>query len=97
MTRYRDISSDKRKTSEILKKKNLIVKTEKSWLDHTKKGAIIDFELIKGSSLENLVKKSGRKKNSVEAHIYHLRKEHGINISYKNGIYKIMNSETKKI
>jgi len=69
--------------------------TGKSWLEHTKCCGIIDYELLKGATIIELVKRSGRNLNGVIAHINHLKTEHGLSISNIEGVFKIEFSHPK--
>ena len=89
MTFSRDKKYDIKLTREMSKKKHQVTPSDQSWLEHKGKGAIIDYELLNGASLEQLVLRSGRKSSAVNAHIYHLKNEHGLNIEKNGGIFKI--------
>ena len=91
MTFKRDIKHDIKLTNHFLSKKE-IVYSEPSWLDHKGKGCILDYELLKGATKEQLVLRSGRKMSAVNAHLYHLKKEHGLVISKKEDKFKIEKS-----
>ena len=80
MTFKRDIKYDIKLTNHILSKEDIIRK-EPSWLDHKEKGCILDYELLKGATKDQLVQRSGRKLSDVNAHLYHLKKEHRLVIS----------------
>jgi hypothetical protein len=55
--------------------------SKKNWLGHSnsKAAAKIDFMLLKGVSYSEL-EDSGRKKGSLDMHLYHLEKDHGLSI-----------------
>jgi len=89
MTFSRDKNYDIKLTREMLKKKHQIKPSNQSWLEHKGKAAIIDYELLNGASLEQLIIRSGRKSSAVKAHIYHLKKEHGLNIEKNEDVFKI--------
>lgn len=91
MTFKRDKKYDIKLTNHLLSKKDVILK-EPSWLDHKRKCCIIDYELLKGATKEQLVERSGRKLSGVNVHIYHLKKEHGLLISSEYGVYRIEKS-----
>ncbi len=89
MTFKRDKKLDRKKTNkEVLRNRKSTFAGE-SWLGHTKDCGIIDYELLNGATKEELVKRSGRKLSGVEAHISHLKTEHGLFVSNINGIYKL--------
>ena len=79
MTKNRDKKYDINLTKHF-KSQNEVVRKEPSWLDHKAKCCIIDYELLKGATKEQLVSRSGRKLSGVMGHLYHLKKEHGLNI-----------------
>ena len=91
MTFKRDIKHDIKLTDHFLSKKELAF-SEPSWLGHKGKGCIIDYELLKGATKDQLIQSSGRKKSGVEAHLYHLKNEHGLIISKKEDTFKIEKS-----
>jgi len=91
MTFNRDKKYDIKLTNHFLSI-NDVQRKEPSWLDHKRKCCIIDYELLKGATIEQLVKRSGRKLSGVNAHIYHLKKEHGLVISNNHDILKIEKS-----
>lgn len=89
MTFKRDIKADRKETNrEILKNKKTVF-TGESWLGHTKDCGIIDHELLKGATREELAKRSGRELSGVDGHISHLKSEHGLQISKKGNVYKL--------
>ena len=91
MTFKRDTKLDIKLTNRLLSK-NEVVRKEPSWLDHKGKGCILDYELLKGATKEQLILRSGRKLSAVNAHLYHLKKEHGLIISKDQDRYKIEKS-----
>jgi hypothetical protein len=64
----------------------------------TKDCGIIDHELLKGATRDELIKRSGREPSGVDGHISHLKTEHGLTISKDNNIYKLdyFHSESNK-
>lgn len=89
MTFNRDKRNDKRLTESLIQSGRRVMFAEPSWLGHKGKGAVLDYELLKGATKEQLVLRSGRKRSAVDAHLYHLKKEHGITISSMYGVYKL--------
>ncbi|MFO7883385.1 MAG: hypothetical protein R6U68_01060 [Desulfobacteraceae bacterium] len=55
--------------------------SKKNWLGHSNSKAAgkIDYMLLKGASYSEL-EDSGRKKSSLDMHLYHLEKDHGLSI-----------------
>lgn len=66
----------------------------KSWLGHEKRNGTIDVMLVGGASFEELVKESGRTPSAVNAHIYHLRREHGLTVDRQGGILRFSTEQT---
>lgn len=87
MTFNRDKNYDRKITKKLIALGRNATFTEPSWLDHKGKGAILDFELLKGATKGHLVFKSGRKLSAVNAHIYHLKREHGLEVVVEDGKY----------
>jgi len=90
MTFNRDIKRDIQLTNNYIRNKIQDPTNSVSWLDHKGGGAILDYELLKGATLDKLAKKSGRKLSSVAAHISHLKKEHGLEVLNDSGTYRIL-------
>jgi len=89
MTVNRDKKIDRKETNkEILKNKKSLF-NGKSWLGHTRDCGIIDHELLNGATREELIKRSGREPSGVDGHISHLKSEHGLMVSKKNGLHKL--------
>ena len=88
MSISRDKERNKRVTQELIIKKEPINRVDPSWLGNGGKGGIIDYELLKGATIEELAKRSGRTENSVRAHFQHLKKEQGLEVVKENLIYK---------
>lgn len=84
-----DIEENRRITRELLSSNVPIERKDPSWLGNGGKGGILDYELLKGASLEELVELSGRKPSTVRAHFQHLKKVQGLEVINKNGIYKL--------
>ena len=78
------------KKKEDAKKKGFPPK-EKSKLGHNvgSQSAMFDDMIIKGSTVEAMMEAAGVKRSRVEGHIKHLRKDKGIVIDEKNGIFKV--------
>lgn len=89
MTFHRDINSDRKLTERLIQSGRNAPFREPSWLDHKGKGAILDYELLKGATKGQLVLRSGRKMSAVNAHIYHLKREHGLEITVNQEKYLI--------
>ncbi|MDY7394868.1 HNH endonuclease [Aureibaculum sp. 2210JD6-5] len=83
MSENRDIKLDIENTKRKIK--NLPVENEgkKNWLGHSGGGAIIDEMLLSGSTKIELDAKHIREHGS-SSHISHLRKFHGLQITYPN-------------
>lgn len=83
MSKNRDIIRDIENTKRKLK--NLPVENEgkKNWLGHSGGGAIIDEMLITGAIKKDLDEKCTRE-SGTSSHISHLRKVHGLQITYPN-------------
>ncbi len=88
MTLKRDKKADIKKTNSIILKTVKPKNNGESWLGHTKDGGIIDYELLNGASVDELVVRSGRTLGGVNKHLYHLKDEHGLQLSKTNNIYK---------
>ncbi|WP_028872324.1 hypothetical protein [Psychroserpens burtonensis] len=99
MTFNRDKKFDIKQTNSIILKKRKPSYTGESWLGHTKDCGIIDHELLKGATKDELIKRSGRELGGVDSHISHLKAEHGLIVSKNNDIYKFeyYHPETNKI
>jgi len=86
------ISKDKKKniklTEELMLSSDYIERKDPSWLGNGGKGGIIDYELLKGATLDELVERSGRTISSVRAHIQHLKNVQGLAVSNKKGVYQ---------
>jgi len=91
MTKKRDIKYDIKLTNHYILQDE-VVRKEPSWLGHRGKCCTIDYELLKGATLEQLILRSGRKLSGVKGHIYHMKKEHGLVISKDQDIFKIEKS-----
>jgi predicted HNH restriction endonuclease len=63
-------------------------KSTKSWLGHSEGARNLDFMLIDGATKEELEGYRG----AVDKHIYHLRKEHGVNVLKVSGKYILEDS-----
>ena len=50
----------------------------------------LDVLLHEGATMEQLIERSGRKRNAVMAHIQHLRTAHGAKIFLDKGVYKFV-------
>ena len=57
----------------------------RNWLGHTKGAALIDAMLLVGATMEQL--ETGDRR-AVEAHLYHLKVEHGLNVRCVNEEYR---------
>jgi hypothetical protein len=98
MTVNRDKKVDIKQTNTLLLQKKKPLFNGESWLGHTKDCGIIDHELLKGATRDELIKRSGREPSGVDGHISHLKAEHGLAISKNNNIYKLdyFHSESNK-
>ncbi len=63
---------------------------EHSWLGHSGGNAQIDILLIKGAKLDEMANESGRMPSAVNAHINHLRREHGLQIVREGELYRFV-------
>lgn len=90
MTEFRDKKRDIKVTAEQIKNKANVSPKEKSWLDHTKGSAVLDYELLQGATIEKMIASSGRQQESVIGHIKHLETEHGLIVSEKDGIHTLV-------
>jgi hypothetical protein len=88
MTFKRDIKSDIFETNKIIINSPNQFYTGKSWLGHSKCCGKIDYELLQGATIAELVQSSGRNMRGVTAHFNHLKTTHGLSITNKNGVYK---------
>ncbi len=96
MTFNRDKKQDIKITNEHIQNKENVFRKNRSWLDHTEGAADIDYDLLQGATLEQMMKSTGRSKSSVKNHFQHLKIEHGITISENNGVYMVEKSTLKE-
>ena len=87
MSFNRNKVEDKKSTEQVIFQNAPHSRGLKNWLDHSKACEKIDEMLIEGASMSQLLT-SGRRLNSVESHIQHLKSEHGLPISNVGGVYK---------
>ena len=78
MSINRNKDEDRYNTRQMLNK-NPEEFSKKNWLGHSGAAAKIDVMLLKGASYTEL-ENSGRKKGSLDIHLYHLGKDHGLSI-----------------
>ena len=90
MTFKRDKKTDIKQTNLLILKTIKPKYDGESWLGHTKDGGIIDYELLEGATKDELIIRSGRQLSGVNAHLYHLKDEHGLKLSKINDNYKFM-------
>ena len=95
MTEFRDKKRDIKTTAEYINNKENIPPKEKSWLDHTRGSAVLDFALLKGATINQMIVDSGRQKESVIGHIKHLETEHGLIVVEKDGIHTLVSENSK--
>jgi hypothetical protein len=90
MTFNRDIRSDQEKVNELLDQdaysRSTSAESRPNWLGHRGRNADIDALLLNGCLFNELEKH--RTRSAVYAHLYHLRKEHGLAIEVTRGFYK---------
>ena len=65
----------------------------RSWLGHVKGARLLDIQLLRPSTMRELMAASGRTELSVVSHFYHLRDKHGIEVVHKDGLYQLRVSE----
>lgn len=85
----KDKDTNRRLTQKLLATNGAVERTDPSWLGNGGKGGVLDYELLKGATLEELIQRSGRTENSVRAHFHHLKKGQGLEIINENGIYRL--------
>ena len=95
MTEFRNKNRDIKITEQYIENKVNVTPEEQSWLDHKKGSAVLDYELLKGATIANMMASSKRTKGSVIAHINHLKTEHGLFVSEKDGTYTLVSENTK--
>ena len=95
MTEFRNKNRDIKITEQYIENKVNVTPEEQSWLDHKKGSAVLDYELLKGATIANMMTSSKRTKASVIAHINHLKTEHGLFVSEKDGTYTLVSENTK--
>ena len=90
MTFNRNIRSDQEKVNELLDQdadiRSTTAESRPNWLGHKGRNAFIDALLLNGAFFNEF--EVYRKKSAVYAHLYHLRKEHGLTIEVTGGFYK---------
>jgi len=96
MTEFRDKKNDIKSTAEYIHNKANITPKEKSWLDDSRRSAILDYALLKGVTIKQMIVSSGRQKESVIGHVKHLETEHGLVVSEKDGIYTLVTESSKQ-
>lgn len=65
----------------------------RSWLGHIKGARLLDIQLLRASTMRELMAASGRTELSVVSHFYHLRDKHGLEVVETNGLYQLWVSE----
>jgi len=80
MTINRNKQADVQKTKEMIGKNS----EGKSWLGHGGGAGKIDWMLANGCTYAEMEKARG----GVDNHLYHLKTEHGLNITKINGVYR---------
>ncbi|WP_152287556.1 EVE domain-containing protein [Flavicella marina] len=95
MSYYRDIAQDISSTNQQIRNKNNVVRQKTSWLGHRRGSAILDYDLLRGATIEEMITNSGRQKKSVIDHIKHLETEHGLIVSEKDGIHSLVSENSK--
>lgn len=65
----------------------------RSWLGHIKGARALDIQLLRASTMRELMAASGRTELSVVSHFYHLRDKHGLEVIHKDGLYQLRVSE----
>lgn len=95
MTINRNKIQDVKTTDAQIYNRANVIQKDQSWLGHTKGSAILDYELLKGTTVQRMMEKSGRGEGSTIGHIKHLEVEHGLTISQKEGYYKLQLSNLK--
>lgn len=59
----------------------------RSWLGHVKGARLLDIQLLRPSTMQQLKAASGRTELSVVSHFYHLRDKHGVEVIQVDGKY----------
>lgn len=88
MSTKRNKREDILQTNQKLEDKNTTLVSNNNWLGHSMKCAIVDHLLLQGATKKELITESGRTKKSVEDHLYHLKREHGLEISETDDIFQ---------
>jgi hypothetical protein len=65
----------------------------RSWLGHIKGARLLDIQLLRASTMRELMAVSGRTELSVVSHFYHLRDKHGLEVVEQDGRYRLRVSE----
>jgi len=84
-----DINHDIKVTNNLLLNKAHVTKNDTSWLNHSEKAGVIDYAVLKGASMTELITLTGQPKERMKNHFYHLKTVHGVIVEEQNGIYKI--------
>lgn len=91
MTANRNFYADQQATNTVLAQGQAAsnLKARPNWLGHTRGSADIDAALVLGATAQAMVQARYRlTEKGVEAHISHLRKEHGLAVSEHGDKYR---------
>lgn len=98
MTFKRNITLDQESTRDILAEhQKTHLWPEKSWLGHEQGNGRIDILLIGGATIEDLALASGRVPSAVNAHLYHLKREHGLSIVHDGNILRFARDQLEEL
>lgn len=91
MSRNRIHSVDKAKTASLQELVPFERQRKKNWLDHSDGSAFIDVMLLVGGTIDQLKSPTRPTAASVEDHLRHLTRDHGLHVVCEDGLYRFGN------